>query len=347
VSNSFLAKISSSLAEFAEPHTAAGEGALLQRLIAVGLLRATYSRQAFHQLATNLIRIAEHSIAFRDMQTLAPVSEILVNFALPEARQAGTYYQALVMKRRGQTDEARVLLEEIAESPSTRHRARAMQTLGVMHHEHSELDEAGRFYLEAIRVGAEHDLISAISPRLTISALKSMEGDHRGALADLEDLLPLTRLVVKQHPFYFYVYHNALAVELTELGRLIEAEAACAIALASPFAHAYPEHAETRDEIAAKRVSATPSVVAVRRMPEAAPSPQAEPERKSKPFGRLAFSWPAHKRDSFQRSIIPIPATATIAFNAISILDRALICIGPRAPPTHKRRRYAHTQNYC
>src|SRR6266404_148660 len=36
VNSSFLAKISSSFVEFAEPHTAVGRGALLHRLIALG-----------------------------------------------------------------------------------------------------------------------------------------------------------------------------------------------------------------------------------------------------------------------------------------------------------------------
>jgi tetratricopeptide (TPR) repeat protein len=337
VSSSFLPKISSSFAEFAEPPTAVGHGLLCQRLIALGLLRATNSKQLFHQLATNLIRIAEHSIGLRDMQTLSEVSEILSNIPLPEAMQAGTYYCALVMKRRGQADEAHTLLEMIADSQTASYRARAMQTLGVMHHEQRNLDDAGRFYIEAMRTGTENDLITALSARETISAIKSTSDDHQGALCDLENLWPLFRLVAKQYPFYFYVYHADLAYELGEVGRVAEAEAACAIALASPFAPAYPEWSETRDEIAAKRVSATPSVVTINRAPEAAPSPRAVPKRKPKPIGRLAISWPACKKTFLQRASNTIAVTSAIPLDGItqSILDRMLICIGPRAPPAH------------
>jgi hypothetical protein len=141
------------------------------------------------------------------------------------------------------------------------------------------------------------------------------------------------QIVARQNPLYFYFYHNELAVEFAELGRLAEAEAASAIALASPFAPAYPEWSETRDEIAAKRVAATPSVVAVKRVPERAPLPQAKPQCKPKPLTKFAFSAPPSNKDFFQRSRIPIPARITIALNAVSILDRVLICIGPRAPP--------------
>jgi hypothetical protein len=140
-------------------------------------------------------------------------------------------------------------------------------------------------------------------------------------------------MVAKHNPLYFFLYHNELATELAELGRLAEAEAACAIALGSPFAPAYPEWSDTREEIAAKRTSATRSVVAINRAPEADPSPQVEPQRHPESSRALAFVCPASNKDSFQRSIIPIPATATTAFNAVSILDRVLSCIGPRAPP--------------
>lgn len=334
MSNSFLANLSSSLAEFAESRTARGHGSLCQRLIELELVRASYSQEVFHRLVTNLIRIAEHSIGLRDMEALAEVSEILLNLALPEAKQAGTYYYALIMKRRGQTDEARTLLEKIADSPTANCRARAMQTLGAIHHEHNDLDEAGRFYLEALRAGGEHDLITTIFPRLTISALKSAKGDHHGALADLEGLLPLMRLAAKPHPFYFNFYHNALAVEFAELGRLVEAEAACAIALASPFAPVYPEFAETRDEIADKRASATPSVVAVKRAPEADTLQRTQPEQKELAVSAFAFTWPA-RRDAFQRSLIRIAASRAITNIGIGriILDRVLSCIAPRAPP--------------
>jgi tetratricopeptide (TPR) repeat protein len=336
VSSSLLPKISSSFAEFPEPPTAVGHGVLCQRLIALGLLRTTQSRQAFRQLATNFIRIAEHSIGLRDMQTLTEVSEVLLNLPLPDARQAGAYYYALAMKRRGQTDHAQSLLEKIADSPAAVCRARAVQTLGVLHQEQGNLDDAGRFYVEAMRACGEHDLITLLSAYVTLSAIKSANGDHPAALSDLEDVFPLFRFAATQYPFSFYLYHNALAVEFAELGRIAEAQAACAIALASPFAHAYQEWSETRDEIAAKRVSATPSVIAVNRAPEAAPAPHTEPERKPQPVARLAlFSWPAPKNTFLQRASNTIVVTAAIPGDEItrSILDRVLISTGPRAPP--------------
>lgn len=335
VSNSLLAKISSSFGESAERRPSIGDGVLCQHLIALGLLRVAHSERAFHELAGNLIRIAEHSIGLRDMQALAEASEILSSLPLAKAKQAGAFYYALAMKRGGQTEYAQRLLEKIAESPNTGGRARALQSLGVMLQEQGKLHDAGRLYLEAMRAGGEHDLITALSARETISAIKSANGDHQGALSDLENLLPLFRLAAKEVPFYFYVYHADLAYELAQVGRIREAKAACAVALASPFAPAYPEWSATRDEIAAKHQSAAPSVVAISRTPDTEPSSQIKPRPKQARSRALVSNWPALKKVSVQRSIIPIAEAPAITSNGMiqSILDWMRICIGPRGPP--------------
>ena len=170
-----------------------------------------------------------------------------------------------------------------------------------------------------------------------IGIIQSFAGDHKGALHNLEKLWPLVNNIARQDPFYFYLYHNAVGVELGEVGRVEEAQAACKIALASPFASAYPEWNETRQELEAKRTSATASVVAINRAPEAEPSPQAEPLRKPHRSRSRLSAWLASE-NTLQRSSIKSAPIATIAGAQITqrILDRLLICIGPRAPPAHR-----------
>jgi hypothetical protein len=97
-----------------------------------------------------------------------------------------------------------------------------------------------------------------------------MNGDHRGAVADLERMFPIARITSSLQPYAYYDYLNALAVELREVGRLEQARRASEIALASPYAHAYPEWRETFDEIAAKQRRVSRSVVAVSRRIEEA-----------------------------------------------------------------------------
>jgi tetratricopeptide (TPR) repeat protein len=215
-----------------------------------------------------------------------------MNLPIAEARQIGRYYQAIAISRIGKTDEALLLLEAVADRVPLAYRARAIQTLGSIYHRQGRLDEALRLYPEALLAASPQngrDLLTTLIVHMERSCIKGEMGDHRRALTDYESLSPLVQIVGQQRPFYFYVYHNELAIELAELGRITEAEAALSIALASPFAPAYPEWTETRQEIAAKRQSATPSVVAINRAREAAPSPKAKPGTTRKRDSILLF----------------------------------------------------------
>lgn len=308
----------------------------LESIVLSRLTRSANSGQSFSELASRIIRLAEHAYGLRDKKRLEEASRVLMNLPLAKARQIGLFYQALGLKRTGQVEEARSRFELIADHGRSVYRARAIQALGALHYDKGQPTEALRFHLEAAQAasdGIDQYPLDKLMVQLEISHIQAHLGDHQRALAGLERLVSLIRFVSREYPFYFYVYHNALAVEFGELGRIAEAEAACAIALASPFAPAYPEWRETRDEIAAKRVAATPSVVAVKRVPKPAAVPQAESQCNPRPVAMLAFTCPVSKRDSFQRSIIPIPARTTIALNATSTLDRVLICTGPRGPP--------------
>ena len=76
-------------------------------------------------------------------------------------------------------------------------------------------------------------------------------------------MLPLARIVGLSHPPIFYDILNSLAVELGEAGQLEQARRISETTLASPFAYAYPNWRETRDDIAWKQRRATRSRVAV------------------------------------------------------------------------------------
>jgi tetratricopeptide (TPR) repeat protein len=321
--------------KFADSKDRVSQVGLLERTVVSLLADAANSGRVFNDLSQRLIRLAEHAYSLRDMRSVQEVSELLLNLPIIEAQSIGQYYQALVNKRDGRADEAQARLERVADYAPLGYRARAMQTLGVIRHEQGHIDDALRFYKEASRATSSEQpsLLTNLLVNLQISVIKGSTGDHQGAIDYLRNLSPRVRLVANHQPLYFYFYHNALAVEFAEVGRIAEAEAACATALASPFAPAYPEWSETRDEIAAKRQSASRSVVAIHRAPEVEPATQRELQRKPKPLRALAFSCPASDKEFLQRSTLTIPARAVIAFNAVSILDRVLICIRPRAPP--------------
>jgi hypothetical protein len=310
----------------------------IHHIVASHLAQTTHSREAFLKLANALIHSAEHAYMLRDVNTLQEVSSVLMNLPIDGARQIGLYYYALAINRKGQVDAAKALLKTVADNAPITYRARAIQTLGTNSHAKYQLDETLRFQLEALRAASDKNaegLQTTLLAHLEISHVKSDTDDHKGALAVLESISPLVRIVGREHPLYFYFYHNELAVEFAELGRLAEADAASAIALASPFAPAYPEWSATREEIAAKRQSATPSVVAINRAPEAEPSQQAEPQLKPYQSGSRLCAWLATENSFLQR---PSIAITPIDVDQITpgILDRVLVCIRSRAPPAHR-----------
>lgn len=337
-----------------------------RQLIYASLARSTHTIEGFQLLGRQLTQIARHAFLARQIDAVEQASQLML--ALPISNQLegiAKYYQSLCTKQRGDFDGARRLLESVVEETTPQYRARAFQIIGATYHESGKPDAALPFYLVAGKAGANCDLPTLAESQRMTAVVRGIHGDHKRALEDLDSLFPLIRVISKSYPVLYYDFLNSLAVELGEVGRFAEAEAACAIAIASPFARAYPEWSETRDEIAAKRKVASRSVVAIYRVPEvdrinevdrthetdrareahraieaerapeAALATQAQSQLKPKPFSALAFSSQASNKDFFQRSVIKFPArTTTAPNNAASILDRVLICVGPRAPPS-------------
>jgi tetratricopeptide (TPR) repeat protein len=331
----------SSKAELADSEIVVSHGGLIQHIVVSHLAQTVSSQEAFLKLTNVLIHFAEHAYTLRDVDALVEVGRVLINLPTDSARQIGLYYYALAINRKGQKDEATTLLETVADNAPIAYRARAIQTLGANHYDKGELDEALRFQVEALQVAKDknaHGLLTTLMAHVQISIIKSLDGNHKGALALLESVSPLVHIVAKQKPFYFYSFHNDLAVELGELGRVAEAEAALEVALASPYASAYPNWAETRQELEAKRKSATPSVVAINRAPEAEPSAQVQPQPKPQGSRSRLSKWLAGENTSLQRPSITTAPIVTIDGAQItqSILDRVLVCHRSRAPTSHR-----------
>ena len=221
----FLIDFSSEL-EIADSGIAVSNSKLFQHAVVSQVANAANSHQIFNGLAQRLIQLAEHSFGLRDTNSLQEVSLLLLNLPLAEARKIGQYYQALAVRRSGKIDESLPLLEAVADSAPLAYRARALQTVGAIYHAKGRIDEALRLYPEAGRAASPEngrDLLTILLVNQEIACIKSEMGDHRGALADYENLSPLVQIVARQNPLYFYLYHNELAIEFAELGRIAEA----------------------------------------------------------------------------------------------------------------------------
>lgn len=232
------------------------------------LIRSFKRNLTSADLAAKLASIADHAHTSRQFDLVGCVGKLLLE--LPFSRRwesVAHYYEALSLNRgsRGDTASAGTMFEQVADKASLQYRARAMLALGANSLAASDNRTATFFYREAMRIGARDDAFAPATlcfASWMTAVVKAMEGDHRGALADLESMFPLVRLASSVQPYAYYEYLNTLAVELTEAGRLEEARNASRIVLASPFASAYPEWRETRDEIQLKGLRSSRSVVA-------------------------------------------------------------------------------------
>jgi hypothetical protein len=268
------------------------QGEFYQQLFPA-LHEGIYSRRFFLDLANAAIDIADHAFSLRKSNVIEEASNLLINLPLPPAyRKVGHYYRATSFYQQGRIAEASSIFQNVANDAPLRYRARAAQLLGIINHAKGDLGSALRLYVESCRMAAGNnwcDPHTTITAQQNIAVLKSMNGDHKGALRDLETLFPLVRAVSQSSPYKYYHYLNGLAVELGELGRVEEASNVCNILLASPYAFAYPEWRETSYDIAFKGHRSSRSVISLfqRTLPN---NLLHLPERKSGP-GRALSAW--------------------------------------------------------
>lgn len=247
------------------------------------LVRAFATVKTVTEITPRLIQLADLAYGRRDLDMLADLSALLYGLPGGEAQSAGLYYQAIILRRAGKYEASKRLLEQVSAHASPSTQARALQTLGTVYEAQSQWSEAARLYTEALRAARGVDSLAAYRALGQLAVMKSIAGDHRQSLADIQSLWPIARLLTPQHPDLFFQFHNSLAVELAAVGKIDEAREASRIAVASPVAHAYPEWQETAAEIAEQQSSKAIIVVV---LPQEVPD---EPKDRPRP---LIFSEP-------------------------------------------------------
>ena len=200
----------------------------------------------YRELADTLIRKAELAHSFRWFDTVKEVGQILFNFPLKEYSSIGMYFIGVAFNSCGNGDqgEAKTMFERVIDSAPDRYKAKALLSLGAVSFNTGDYDSALYFYNETIKA-APLDSASIQAIR-TVAILKSMAGDHQGAIKDLENLCSLIRYAP---PHIYFDCLNSLAVELGEVGRKYEARNIIKYVLASSYAFAYPEWRETGEDL--------------------------------------------------------------------------------------------------
>jgi hypothetical protein len=241
----------------------------LYHQFAVSLLAGIHHSESLSCSAAKLISMAERAYSLRQFELVGLVSKALLE--MPLSRQyenIGLFYEALSINRGGAAvgDNARPMFERVGEEGNSLYRAKGMLALGTMVKDGTALS----YYKEVIRILSSESIFDPQTAVRTIkltAVARAKEGDHEGALADLERLRPLVRAVAALEPADYYDHLNSLAVELGEVGRTEEAWRISQVVVASPFAVVYPEWRETLAEIESKTQRPSLSVVAVSHVP--------------------------------------------------------------------------------
>jgi Cohesin loading factor. len=308
----------------------------LQRWIYAALARSLYTQEGFELLGRQLAAITRHAYFTRQTGAMKEASQLMLALPLSkELESVAHYYQAICAWKQGNADEARQILNQVIDAAIPNYQAQGLLTIGATYFGQGEFEAALPHYLAAIRIAKEHDAQTFATAQRMIAVVRSIDGNHQRALDDLERLFPLVRAIAKHYPTSYYDFLNSYAIELGEVGRIAEAQNVCAVTLASPFAAAYPEYTQTRDELAAKRTAATPSIIAVPAAPEIIASSQAQVEPEPEPArARSTILLKLRRSYPLTRVLTTAPHSAVILLvSTQTILDQLAYSTQPRSPP--------------
>lgn len=178
------------------------------------------------------------------------VGLILSNVPVKHHRAIGWYFLAVAANSvgNGDQDEAKRLFELVVDEAPDSYKAKAILSLGALAVHRNDFDSASHCFQETIK--AEKIGMASLQAIRGVSLLKSIEGFHKSAITDLEGILPIVRYAPLKVRLDCL---NSYAVELSEVGRLQEAENVSALVITSPLARYYPEWQETLSDVRSKR----------------------------------------------------------------------------------------------
>lgn len=215
-------------------------------LLIVSSVPALYQRifsgaANYHELGTRILQQIKTAHAFRQVEVVRELARLLANIPIRECQLIAQYY--LVWCKCTELEYYPEILERIAEQTQT-YKAQALISRAALDVYQGKVEPALYFYMEALK--ANPSISDFIRASVGIALIKSMEGFNTLAVEDLERLIPMLH---HSEPLPRLTFMNAYAVELSETGRLTEAQAVSLRAMSSPLARFYREPRETLWEI--------------------------------------------------------------------------------------------------
>jgi hypothetical protein len=197
--------------------------------------------ESYKDLGNRIISDIKTAHAFRQVESVKQLAEVLINRPVKEYQLIGQYY--LIWSQCRDLKYPIKELETIIDQTQT-YKAKALSSRAAFEIYGGRPETALYFYTEALKASLTVSEYLHISR--AIAVLKAQEGFHRSAVRDLEKVIPFMR---HAEPLVYYDVLNSYAIELGEIGRKYEARNIIRHVIASPLAFAYPEWRETAEEL--------------------------------------------------------------------------------------------------
>ena len=197
--------------------------------------------ESYTDLGKRIISEIKLAHAFREVETVAELSRILVNNPIKEYQLIARYY--LVWCECQKQNYQSSTLERIIEQTQT-YKAQALLTRGTFEMYQGRPEPTLYFYREALK--SSRNIPELLSASLAVAQIKGIEGFGESALKDIESLVPLIKYVDVR---LYNDFLNSYAFELGNAGRKYEARNIIKRVVASPLAIAYPGWHETAREL--------------------------------------------------------------------------------------------------
>jgi hypothetical protein len=217
-------------------------------------------RSACRRYLAASIRAGEKAQTVRDRETLERVAEAFRRLPLNSGGQSvGDYYFGLSLCRRGPEyfGQANSFFCGVADSGPAAFRGKALVALATNLVIAGDTKAGLSIHNDAVRI-AESCGDRALALPVAFHAGMSRvfvsirDGDHHGALIELERLLPIAGAIGQEYPALLHHYQNNLAGSLAAAGRLEEARHVAGWLSQSPYLDLYPESRRTCEEIGSR-----------------------------------------------------------------------------------------------
>ena len=145
------------------PRKPLSRDAYYQQLIGSLLTRSINAKEGFESVGRQLAAIASHAYFARHIRAVEEASKLML--ALPISNQlkaVARYYQAICVKKKGDFEGARQILEGVLEEATPRYRARALLSIGATYFDSGDVESSLPFYISAGNAAREHDGVSLL-----------------------------------------------------------------------------------------------------------------------------------------------------------------------------------------